>query len=106
VNIRTTASGARAELKLLEAKLAALKSSRGEGEVESVRQKIRELEKQIRAIEARAQQVEDAAFDLKAVNPRAKANEDTRSAAELLSLAEAKGRQVEEALARLRRLLV
>jgi len=46
--------------------------------------------------------VRDAVYDLKAVNPNAKSNEDTRTPAELLDFIEAKGREVAEALARLR----
>ena len=58
-----------------------------------------------REIEARAQQVEDAAFDLKAVNPNSKSTEDTRSSAEILTAVECRGREVEEVLGRLRRLM-
>ena len=43
-------------------------------------------------------------YDLKAVNPNAKSAEDTRTPAELLDLIEAKGREVAEALAEVRRL--
>ena len=43
-------------------------------------------------------------FDLKAVNPNRKADEDTRTPEELLDLIEAKGREVAEALAMLRAL--
>jgi type I restriction enzyme M protein len=39
---------------------------------------------------------------LKAVNPNAKVQEDTRTPDELLDLIEAKGREVQEALAKLR----
>ena len=42
-------------------------------------------------------------FDLKAVNPNAKVDEDTRTPNELLDLIEAKGREAAEALARLRK---
>jgi len=41
---------------------------------------------------------------LKAVNPNAKRNEDTRTPEELLDVIEAKGREVAEALAALRAL--
>jgi type I restriction enzyme M protein len=43
-------------------------------------------------------------YDLKAVNPHAKSNEDTRTPEELLDLIEAKGKEVGEALAALRSL--
>jgi type I restriction enzyme M protein len=46
--------------------------------------------------------IEAKIFDLKAVNPNAKSQEDTRTPEELLGLIEAKGREVAEALAVLR----
>ena len=48
------------------------------------------------------QEIEAKNYDLKAVNPRAKSNEDKRTPEELLDLIEAKGREVSEALASLR----
>ena len=50
------------------------------------------------------QEIEDRGYDLKAVNPNAKGDEDVRTPAELLDLIEAKGREVNAALADLRRL--
>jgi type I restriction enzyme M protein len=50
-------------------------------------------------------QIEEKNFDLKAVNPNAKADEDTRTPEELLDLIEAKGREVTEAIAELRQTL-
>ncbi len=47
-------------------------------------------------------EIESRNFDLKAVNPHAKREEDTRTPEELLDLIEAKGREVAEALATLR----
>ncbi len=46
--------------------------------------------------------IEGKNFDLKAVNPNAKGDEDARTPEELLDLIEAKGREVAEALATLR----
>ena len=46
--------------------------------------------------------IEAKNYDLKAVNPNAKSNEDTRTPEELLDLIEAKGHEVAEALAALR----
>ena len=46
--------------------------------------------------------IETKNYDLKAVNPNAKSNEDTRTPEELLDVIEAKGREVAEALAVLR----
>lgn len=48
------------------------------------------------------QEIEARGYDLKAVNPHAKNDEDTRTPEELLDLIEAKGREVAEALAALR----
>ena len=47
-------------------------------------------------------EIEARGYDLKAVNPNAKSNEDTRTTEELLDVIEAKGREVAEALAVLR----
>jgi type I restriction enzyme M protein len=49
------------------------------------------------------QEIEAKNFDLKAVNPNAKNDEDTRTPEELLDLIESKGREVAEALASLRK---
>jgi len=49
-------------------------------------------------------EIEARGFDLKAVNPHAKSDEDTRTPAELLDVIEARGREVAEALAELRKL--
>jgi type I restriction enzyme M protein len=49
------------------------------------------------------QEIEAKNFDLKAVNPNAKNDEDMRTPEELLDLIEAKGREVSEALASLRK---
>ncbi len=51
---------------------------------------------------AKAKEIEDAVFDLKAVNPNKKPVVDTRTPEELLDLIEAKGREIAEALATLR----
>lgn len=51
------------------------------------------------------QDIEAKGYDLKAVNPHARANEDRRTPEELLDLIEAKGQEVAEAMAALRALL-
>jgi hypothetical protein len=50
-------------------------------------------------------EIEARKFDLKAVNPNAKSTEDTRTPEELLDIIELKGREVDSAIAELRRLL-
>ena len=52
----------------------------------------------------KADDIENAVYDLKAVNPNRKADVDRRTPAELLDLIEAKGREVAEALSALRAL--
>lgn len=48
------------------------------------------------------QEIEAKNYDLKAVNPHATSDEDTRTPEELVNLIEAKGREVTQALAELR----
>jgi type I restriction enzyme M protein len=50
------------------------------------------------------EEIEAKNYDLKAVNPNAKNDEDTRTPEELLDLIEAQGREVAEALAELRKI--
>jgi type I restriction enzyme M protein len=52
----------------------------------------------------KAQAIEDAVYDLKAVNPNRKAESDTRTPAQLLDLIEMKGHEVAEAIAALRQM--
>ena len=49
------------------------------------------------------EEIESRGYDLKAVNPNAKADEDLRKPDELLDLIETKGKEVAEALGRLRK---
>lgn len=60
------------------------------------------LETDAREFNNKAQAIEDAVYDLKAVNPNFKSVEDTRTPDQLLDFIEAKGREVAEALAALR----
>lgn len=62
-------------------------------------------EKAGREATARAQAIDDAVYDLKAVNPREKKDTDTRTPVELLEAIAAKGREVDAALEKLRALL-
>jgi len=65
-------------------------------------QKVAELAKEAREQAAKAEEIENAVYDLKAVNPNAKAEEDKRTPEQLLNFIEAKGREIVEALAVLR----
>gem|GEM_PF-1849425 len=49
-------------------------------------------------------EIEAKKYDLKAVNPNAKSNEDTRTPEELLAVIEDKGKEVNQALIALRRM--
>lgn len=60
------------------------------------------LLKEAREATAKAEAIENAVYDLKAVNPNRKANVDTRTPDELLDLIESKGREIVDALALLR----
>jgi len=84
--------------------LTALKKAkpRDEVAVEEAQVRLKELTREARNLASKAQDIEDAVYDLKAVNPNAKSDEDTRTPAELLDLIEAKGREVAEAVAALR----
>lgn len=66
-------------------------------------QKITELIKEAREQSAKAEEIADAVYDLKAVNPHAKGDQDTRTPEELLDLMEVKGREIANALSALRR---
>ncbi len=72
--------------------------------IEATDQRIKELTKEARELAGRAQDIENAVYDLKAVNPNKQAEEDTRTPVELLDIIEQKGRDVAEALATLRSL--
>ena len=101
--IRAQAAAPRAELAGLKEKEAVLKKSKDSAEaLSAIREHIVAREREIRALEAKAQGIEDAAYDLKAVNPNAKSEEDTRTPGDLLDFIESKGREIAECLERLR----
>ncbi len=59
---------------------------------------IRGLLKEAREAKSKADDIENAVYDLKAVNPTRQAGQDRRTPAELLDLVEAKGLEIAEAL--------
>jgi type I restriction enzyme M protein len=65
--------------------------------------KIKTLTREARDLAAKAKEIEDAVYDLKAVNPHRKPVVDTRTPEELMDIIEAKGREVADALAALRK---
>jgi type I restriction enzyme M protein len=87
-------------------RLAALKKTkpRDAAAVAAAEAELAALTKAAREAANKAEGIENAVYDLKAVNPHRKATADTRTPAELLDLIEAKGREVAAALVELRRL--
>ena len=85
-----------------------IKARRKAGEavlVEALLAEIDAAERQAREAIGKAQAIEDAVYDLKAVNPREKKITDTRTPAQLLQAITDKGREVDTAMERLRSLL-
>ncbi len=70
--------------------------------IEKIEAKVAETTHEARDLAAKAKEIEDAVYDLKAVNPNRKPDVDDRTPEELLDIIEAKGREVAEALALLR----
>jgi len=67
--------------------------------IEQLETDARKLEAEARELTVKADAIENAVYDLKAVNPNAKNDDDTRTPAELIALIREKGKEVEEALA-------
>ena len=70
--------------------------------LEELKKNLSALYGRIRELKSNAQSIDDAVYDLKAVNPNAKSEEDTRTSEELLDFIEAKGREVQSAIEALR----
>lgn len=96
----------KAEAVRLKEKLTALrKSGAEENALAEYREFILIAEKAARDAQARADAIDAAVYDLKAVNPRARVERDTRTPGELVESIAGHGRTVEAALARLRRMI-
>jgi type I restriction enzyme M protein len=65
--------------------------------------KVKDLTRETRDLIAKSNEILDGVYDLKAVNPRRKHTVDERTPEELIDIIEAKGREVAEALALLRK---
>lgn len=70
--------------------------------IEDAEAKVKELIRDSRDLAAKAKEIEDAVYDLKAVNPNRKPVVDRRTPEELMDIIEAKGQEVAAALAALR----
>ncbi|MFO0795912.1 MAG: hypothetical protein U0804_00390 [Gemmataceae bacterium] len=92
------------EAEVLRARLGELKKAkpRDEGAVGEAEVQLATILKEFREATAKAEAIENAVYDLKAVNPNRKAVTDTRTPADLLDLIESKGREIADALAALR----
>ncbi len=103
---RTIEAEKKAATDLIKDRLSTLKQARPKNDaaVEAADAEIAGLLRESRDAANKAQAIEDAVYDLKAVNPNRKAEVDMRSPAELLDLIEAKGLEVQDALAALRRM--
>lgn len=90
----------------LKEKLKLLKKDKAsEVKLKALDEKIKEKEKAARDLETKAADIDAAVFDLKAVNPTAVVNVDTRSPQQIVENIEAQGRVVANALLRLNSLL-
>jgi len=78
-------------------------SLRDEKAIEEAEAKAAGFAREARDLASKAKEIEDAVYDLKAVNPRRKTEVDERTPEELLDLIEAKSREEAEALAALRK---
>ncbi len=65
----------------------------------------KKVQRESRESLAKAESIENAVYDLKAVNPNRGSEEDTRTPAELIDFIAAKGREADTALAKLRTLI-
>ncbi len=70
--------------------------------IAEVEQKVKDFTKEAKVGERKAKEIEDAIYDLNAVNPNKKPEIDTRTPEQLLDIIEAKGTAITEALATLR----
>jgi type I restriction enzyme M protein len=90
----------------LKEAIAKLKKAKApEEDIATQREALAAVERAEREAQAKAAAIDAACFDLKAVNPRARVERDTRTAAQVLESIASHGRTVDDALARLRRLM-
>lgn len=104
--LRTEAAAPEARAIEIEVQLRELTRSR-KADVDAItalQDDLKRVIKQARDLQTKAQAREDAVYDLKAVNPTIAVADRKLTTGELLDLIEAKGREVDAALARLRAL--
>lgn len=103
---RQTETAKKEEAAVAKASHSTLKAapSRDLSAIEKQEQVIATVLREAREAGNKAQQIEDAVYDLKAVNPNRKNAVDARTPEDLLSLIDVKGREVADAIAALRAL--
>lgn len=103
---RETARAKMREAERAKDELAAVKKAkpRDEAVIADAESAVRDLLREAREATAKADDIENAVYDLKAVNPNRKSETDRRTPVELLDLVEAKGVEIADALKRLRAL--
>ena len=91
----------------LETELSAKKKNKNapKDELDALELNWKTVLKSSRENRSKANDIENAVYDLKAVNPNRKIVTDTRTPAELLDFIESKGREADAALSRLRELI-
>lgn len=100
------AARCKGEVVNLKEKLKALKASQPKSDkIKTLEEEIVATEKSARESQAKADAIEAAIYDLKAVNPNAVVKVDTRTPEEVIESIETQGRIVAEALAALRGML-
>ena len=85
-----------------EIKVQLMAMTRGTDDYKALESQEGELRRDARELINRAQAIDDAVYDLKAVNPNSIVEEDTRTPEDLLNIIEQKGKEVAEALSALR----
>lgn len=93
------------EQKEVELKQRRKKSKETGEKLEPLKEEVTKLSRQVKTLDAKARDIEWAVYDLKAVNPNRKREEDTRSAKELVEAITTRNREVEDALKELSLLL-
>ncbi len=103
---RETARAKQREADKVRDQIALLKKAKPKDEaaIAASEETVRDLVKLSREATGKADDIENAVYDLKAVNPNRKPEVDRRTPSELLDLVEAKGVEIAEALKKLRAL--
>ena len=105
--LREQAARLAAEAKSLEDTLKVKRKAKGttKAKLATLEEKWKSVVRDSRENDAKAQTLEDAVYDLKAVNPNKADVSDKRTAAELIEVIQSKGKDADAALGRLRALI-